>query len=114
MVTRNVGLLLDNASAPAAGIDKSVVVQWYGGNLSLVTSGVFDGATVELMACTRLPHSGDRLEYLDPTKFSDADFTPLASVTEPGTQEMGNINPCALAVRITNPGGNTRIKARVA
>jgi hypothetical protein len=110
MTTRNAGLLLSDAAQPATGISKTTIVQWYGGDLTLIATGAFDGATIEVMACARFPHTGDRAEYADGSKFSDADFSPIATLTEPGTTEYGNVNPCALAVKVTSPGANTRAK----
>jgi hypothetical protein len=114
MATRNAGLLLSNAAAPAAGMQNASVIQWYGGNLRVSAQGVFDGATVDIMVCTRLPTGGDRADYLDPTKFTDADWSSLGSTSEPNMLNYGNVNPCALAVKVTNPGANTRIKVGTA
>lgn len=113
MSIRNSGLLLANTAQPAAGINKANVIQWYGGQLTISATGEFGGATVDIMACTRFPTSGDKADFSDASKFTDADFSVIATTSAAGMVNLGNVNPCALAVRITNPSGTTRIKVRV-
>lgn len=113
MPERNNSLLLSNAAAPAAGINKTKIIQWYGGPLTVTAIGVFGGATVDIMACTRLPTKGDRADYNNAAKFTDADFSVIATTSAPGTVNLGNVNPCALALRVTNPGTTSRIRVTV-
>lgn len=112
MPTRNVNLLLSNAAQPANGTATGNVIQWYGGPLSLVAQGVFAGATVDIMIGTRYPSGGSRLDYADPAKYTDADWTVLHTFNAPGQFNLANLNPCALVVRVNGSAAGTRVRVQ--
>lgn len=108
MVTRNSNLLLSNAAAPANGVNYGSLVQWFGGDLNVSVTGVFDGATVDLVFCTRLPKLASNQTYAD--VLTDADWISLSAFTASG-KYSGPLNPCLLGVKISSTGTNTRVRA---
>lgn len=110
MTTRSPNLLLDDAAAPANGIGRGNVLQWYGGPLRIFATGVFDGATVTVQFATKLPKTGDRADYLDTNKFKNTDFIAMDAITAPGSYDLGDVNPCALAISVSGSGANSRIR----
>jgi hypothetical protein len=108
MTERNVNLLLADGAQPTNGIATDNVHQWYGGAIKLVATGVFDGATAEVMFCTKFPPGGDRADYAaNPGNYV---WVSLHEFTEAGEYVLENLNPCVLAINVTNSGANTRAK----
>ena len=109
MTTRNANLLLGNDAAPAVnGVQYDKVVAWYGGPLRVTATGPFDGCTVDLVFCTRLPPVADGQTLS--SVLTDADWISLQTFNGPSTYETDNLNPCALAARVNGVGAATRIR----
>jgi hypothetical protein len=112
-MTINSNLLLSNAAEPTAGINYAEAKMWFGGPCAVTLTGVFDGATVEVIATTRLLTAAE-LDAGPPydSVLADSEWVSLESLTAPGVYQS-TLNPCLLAVRITSPGASTRVKALI-
>lgn len=108
MPERNVNLLLADGAQPTNGVAVGNVKQWYGGPIRVVATGNFAGATVELMFCTKFPDDGDRADYAEnPGNYT---WVNLHTFNAPGEYVSDNLNPCVLAVKVTNSAGGTSVK----
>lgn len=110
MAEKNANLLVGDEAAPVAGVNYDSLVPWYGGELSVNASGVFDGAGLSLVCCTKLPKLGEGETYAD--VLTEDDWVELHAFTENG-RFQDNINPCLLGVRVNVPGANTRTRVIV-
>lgn len=111
MAERNANLLLSDEEQPDNGIQRSNVKRWYGGPLQVAVSGEFDGATVDLLLTTRMPADGEAATYEDDEAHPDTDFIEIGTATEPEVFTFEHMNPCALVVRVSNSGNDTRVRA---
>lgn len=108
MPQRNVNQLLSNSAQPTNGLATTNVKQWYGGPIRVVATGPFDGASVELMYCTKFPDNSDRADYAaNPGSYN---WISLHTFNAAGEFTLPNLNPCVLASKVTNSGGNSRVK----
>lgn len=103
-------LLLDDAAQPADGVTTATPRPWYGGDLSILASGAFEGATVQLVMTINMPPAGKVPD--DPSEWmTDNDWIELGDpITEPGLLSLGHVNPCMLAVKISASAPDSRIK----
>lgn len=107
-------LLLSDAAQPANGVTVANPKAWYGGDLSLIASGNFAGASVQLVMTVKMPPSG-KVPTTPTDWMQDADWIPLGDpITAPGRVDFGNINPCMLAIKVSSSAAGTRIKALLA
>lgn len=100
MAERNVNLLLSDEAAPDNGLALGNVIQWFGGPFTADATGDFQGATAEIMVCAEAPKDGDRQDYTDNP--GDYDWVSLHEFTEPGQFTLANLNPCGLAIQISD------------
>jgi hypothetical protein len=111
MAERNVNLLLSNAAQPSNGLANTNVIQWFGGRFVAKATGAFAGASAEIMVCAKAPAGGKRAHYA--TNAAEYDWISLHTFTAPGEFVLDNLNPCALAIKVTNSAGTSRIQVLV-
>jgi hypothetical protein len=113
MAERDLNTLLSDAAAPSNGINRAMVKHWMGGPIRVTAAGNFAGATVELLMTIKFPADGDVAEYLDTVAHPDNQFIVLHTFTAGGAFNLENLNPCALAVRVSNTAVGTRVRVGI-
>jgi hypothetical protein len=110
-------LLLDSNAQPANGVTTAKPVYWPGGNLSVTYQGVFAGASAQLVCTTNMPPNGTVPDT--PTDWmADDDWIPLGDAYTGQAKsgymvDYGHVNPCMLAIKISDSANTTRIKALI-
>ena len=107
-MTRNANLILDKTAQPANGVQYANVTLWYGGAFEAILTGVFGGATVEVVVCPTIPNKTDVQSYGD--VMTNDDWVTLAALTAPGRVTEETLNPCLVTTKVTASGATTRVK----
>ena len=100
----NTNLICDGSVIQSDGLQH--IVPWYGGPVNVNFTGVFAGATVSLVCCTKLtPNS--------PGDIAIGDWISLWQENTPGQFSEEFLAPCMLSAIITGASGATSIRAIV-
>lgn len=107
-------LLLSPDTQPANGTNTGKAIAWYGGDLSVIFSGVFSGATFQLLMTPVMPPNG-KIPAVPTDWIADADWIALgAPVAAASHVDYGHINPCMLAIKTASTASGTRVRALLA
>lgn len=102
--TANTNLILDPSIAGSTPNGQGNIVTWYGGRPNIDVLGIFGGASVDILVCTKAP--------ADLSTLLDTDWITLETFTQAGFYNE-YLNPCLLSARVSGATGTTELKVIV-
>jgi hypothetical protein len=80
------------------------IISWYGGYCDVNISGVWGGASVDIVCCNKIPASGDLSEI------ADTDWVALAPNVTSNSHYSSYLNPCLLSAKVSGSSGTTALR----